>query len=112
MTLQERVQEIRAARRHMPRDLQREIVAYVETARQQGRSVREATAALGVNEKTYSFWQRNWRATVPAKFRPVVVRATQAPIAERSNLVLELGGAARVRGIGVVELVALIRALQ
>lgn len=110
MTLREQIRELRTNGKRAPKALQHEVVAHVEREERAGRNLVEVLDHLGVSRARYRYWQRKRGALVPAQFRPVLVR--EPVMNDARELVVEIGGVARVRGVRVAELAELLRALQ
>jgi hypothetical protein len=109
--LQVAVQAARAGRRRawLDADLKVALGAYSAERRAAGARWAELAAELGVGETQLRRWSGT-QSRRGSKLQPVHVVAT--PSAVSAGLCLELPGAARVTGLSVADVAALLRALQ
>lgn len=106
--LQAAVEAARAGRRRarLPAELKASVAAYCVERRAAGASWSELSAELSVGETQLQKWTGGTRGSKLQRVRVVGAPPTS------SALCLELPGSARVTGLSVADVAALLRALQ
>jgi len=105
----------RRRRREYPAELRVEVVSYSTARQEQGVSLARLAADLGLPYSTLCLWMKQERSVRP--FRQVVVGRSetesvpQEPGRDTATLTVVTPSGYRVEGLGVNELLALLRAL-
>lgn len=110
--LQAALQTARAGRRRakLSAELKRAVVAYCVQRRASGAQWKELAAELSVGANQLNSWSRESQSTGSKLHR---VRVLEVPSSSSSTgLCLELPGSARVTGLSVADIAALLRELR
>jgi transposase-like protein len=99
------------SRRRYPDELKEAVVTLAAEYKLNGWTQASVAAELGINEAMLSCWKRDYRDSdsSPGKLRPVCVLNDDSP--PQASRVLVLPNGARVEGLSLGELAALVREL-